>query len=251
MIRQPLILSVLLVATALSTATCNTDDGNDVLNQFEAGACKTVPETSGSLLPTGHQTSDLNGLMCVAWSLEGDGHLHVNLVNHSAMCLFSGQPGWEGDAVFRDGDLELLVFNEIEGANLCGNCLYNWMFDLDALDLEGDLDLVVSVKNYQGADTQEIERAMIPLSESTEGIRCRYVAPFPLGWDPSHDGGLHLPCRVDGTGTPCDDGLACEDVPSSYGAEERCLQPCSADDDCPLDGLLSCQAGICLLAGEL
>ena len=89
--------------------------------------------------------------------------------------------------------------------------------------------------------------ATLPLTAKPTGVICRYLQDSMYsGYYP---GALLTPCRKvpegDSTTFPCAAGLTCGEVASDI--RKLCLKVCAADADCPLDGLLKCDGGVCVL----
>ncbi len=212
-----------------------------MLVEFTSGGCK-VPGVD-----------PYDGLECVGWSLEEGGSATIRLVNFTEACLLPGDPAWEGAASLRGSNrLDLRVASADDVAPACGDCTYDWTFVVDGLSCESDLGVQLETSRCTACTARGPIVAVLPVTESPEGMICRYLIPLPESV--AVPGTTNMPCCTDPGApgcstdtTPCSGDLLCREVPPAGGL---CVQPCTGDVDCAPGEVMSCQGGICLPDGD-
>jgi hypothetical protein len=228
-------------------SACSSSGADEVaVKAFEVRECKT-DHSSGTLL-TGRESSDYNGLRCVAWDLGDPERPLIDLVNWPEGCGFQGSeahtlwtPSAEQPAA---GELKLSVSWNFGSPNACGGCFHDFSVALGPLMAAGrDLKLQVATRGCTGKGCGWSEQALeLPIEATPAGITCRYL-DWSSGWELLHftAGKPFLPPDAGA----CDSGL----VPSPVAdGQTLCLAACATDADCPLTEIVSCRAGVCELA---
>ncbi len=246
------------VAMTISFAACH---GDSTLTDFQSQSSENGGCMGAYALQAATALDEqYPGLTCIRWNVGDDGSLALDLLNFGASCI-----DWEGRAELRKPDaLTLRLLEKGEDCNIpmCGSCLFDWSFQVQGIDSGHDLTLHVVVNSCPEQSDGHTYAASLPIATRKSGILCRY--------DPSVAcGSLHGPCNLAAsenqdhyypctTGVPdagldagidagpaCQSGLVCTD---KTGQElSTCVPACKKDSDCPLDGLLDCQSGFCLL----
>lgn len=255
--------AIVIAAFACSdSGSSSGDGGSGALSNFSASECK--KESAQALyasltraLVTGVASGDYEGLKCVSWDAGADGGAKIDLINFESAC----GPKWQGGATVGEGNaLALAVDNP--GCMLagCGSCIYDWSFAVTGLTAGKDIALVMKVNACpdDATSTNNVSYSVtIPAAATPKGIMCRYADWGALNWQVMSlgtAGQLHMPCaglETDAGTPPCDEGLTCEKLaPGSYGDGAICLKSCTADADCPLTDLISCQSGLCKLKAQ-
>jgi len=236
-----------LVMVGVSTSCGGTETDNPVdaeggpLVHFEDSACK-----RGAPMDPGEQplvvSEDAEGWQCFAWERGVGDALALRLLNFDGTCV----QGWDGEARRADdGALELVIVNTSCNVASCGSCLYDFDYELSVAD-EQELPVRVAMKNCGKDETIWTYEVNLPLEEASSGSLCRPIPSGPLGWyalTTDRCGTYNMPCGEECQGSSgCDAGLTC----TALGEEDlRCLEACSADDDCS-SPLTSCQDQVCL-----
>jgi hypothetical protein len=241
---------LVLLMSFIWTFACGDDDGSEddshaiEVAKFELNECKRA--SSENKLLSGRETSDYLGLECVAWNVGSRGFA-IDLINREESCGFDGAEDetlWTPTARQPSAEkLELNVEWKFEGASACGGCRHDFSVVLNDVSIEHDLTLAIATRGCNAKDCDWTRDSVaLPVTEARSGIRCKYVDW--VGESPSYtetaQGKLHGPAR----GSSCDDGLVATRVADKLTI---CLAPCAQDNDCPLDGLLSCSEGTCRL----
>lgn len=223
----------LLVLTVLGWACDDAADGAALeVEKFDFRECKN--RATGELL-TGRETSDYDGLECVAWDF-GSRDVAIDLINRPAGCGFDGSD--HDDALWRPAvkqslasQIEFDVQWNFSDPSACGGCLHDFSVKLSGVELEKRVRIDIATRSCTRCSWQrDSVRAADP-----SGIRCRYVN------NDREDGGtLRLP-PYNGR---CDGELVLRELPDGG---MLCLSSCESDDDCPLGELESCADGVCVL----
>ncbi|MBN2719357.1 MAG: hypothetical protein JXX14_26135 [Deltaproteobacteria bacterium] len=244
------------MSTLLATDSQSDDDTSAaIMAAFFTSGCLSDHSNSFPALLTGIEAEDYAGLNCILWTVTDDGVM-MDLLNQSAGCGI----GFEGTASLSDDTLILELQNPGCVTSNCGNCLYNWSFNV-ALGATRPATIAVTRDICPDDDYPATEHARVPFmpEHGANGIQCIYPSIDPGNLSNAACGALHQPCRpIAGdtdisdindfcaTGhTPCNDGLVCVDT-FTY-PQYRCVAACNIDADCPLPAILSCQDGRCLL----
>jgi hypothetical protein len=194
------------------------------------------------------------GLKCIAWEATSKSELTLDLYNFEGSCGAE----WTGKAAVKsDKELQLSLVNPDCRIALCGWCIYDWAFEVEAVDTTKDLALKLGIdtcpSNHEQHPVQSAT-ATLPLDAKSSGIMCRFANFNALGWQAmalSQCGMEGMPCAgtnmcpgaSGSTELTCQGDLVCS---NNGNAEERiCLKACSADSDCGTLGVRSCQDGLC------
>lgn len=257
------IFSVMAIATlAVSWCACGSNssgslssDGGKSPSLFSSSACKKEKSAATRLahlrtLKVIDNESGLQGLRCVAWQRVGVTELKVDLFNFDAACGAS----WTGDAaVAADGMLNLHVDNPSCTIALCGKCLYDWSFDVNAPLAAGEA-VPVAIAVDSCAASQSATTWSASIGSEDKGIHCTLADYGAMTWQASATstcGEAGMPCvgsllcgtgQFTSTGT-CTTGLVCDS--SAAANQPVCLVPCTTNAECPRADVWSCQAGLC------
>jgi hypothetical protein len=251
------ILSVCTILVLSAIPGCNSTNTDKASVDFSGSDCKShlyMPSSVGPALYTMDQSEPYQGLQCVSWQHDDDGLFSIDLINFHGACGAQYVGDYkEGDA----GELNLQVNNPGCKVAACGYCVYDWSFQLENVAVA---DLTINVREDscpESGDTPTMETFEVAASdlETGEGISCTYK--YMSLFENLACGTLHQPCNAlesdDAANDPmcpiaesqCDDGYTCtqtNDMPIPI-----CVAECSETADCPLNGLLTCDNGLCLL----
>jgi hypothetical protein len=220
-------------------------------------------EASGCLGDSGDGL-EYGGLQCIVWDTTDPDVTKIDLLMFDAACWEE----WLGDAsVEPDGTVELQVVQPLCGEVTpgCGDCLFDFSFGVANVPQSDEIALRVWVAVMwdcpdRPGEVDEIgspshELSLAGGSDAT-GAVCRYAAWYELdvlAQELGACGTLFMPCRTYGGEacgdyddpdiSPCDEGLVCAD--GEEADRTVCHPTCLVDEDCPWDGVLSCQAGLC------
>ncbi len=225
------------------------DTGSEThfLVNFQAGECRTGGEllVQSETALTDIETADYAGLECVSWHATGESGLLLDLLNVSGTC---GR-NYEGVATMAGETLTLGLKGSPEPPPPCGPCVYDFSFELEGISENGDLPIFIEIAS--------LGLLVIPEDQRDSGVRCNYVQYRIILEEFGSCGALHTECHVEDRESrvpceqepisPCMDGLECVSV----GENDICVQTCLVDDDCPLQGLLRCDEGRCMLGEPL
>lgn len=196
-----------------------------------------LPAPESTLLPLGDIPIWLE---CLEWDLA-HGVFDYQVANFRGGCEVS----WSGGGRVTDqGDVLLELHNNNCAVAACGNCLYDVRSggQLEMPQVTRDVTFELIRKNCDGEVTVESEW-ILPTSEQTHGLHCRKADAWgaEAGGEGDAFAALYAPCGdAFGETRSCPDGLSC--------VAESCVPSCSADEDCPLSGALTCQDNYCQLA---
>jgi hypothetical protein len=248
-----------LLASVQCTGT-ETENPASPLISFEGSNCKKdislkalpAPGRGTQGVDTGKAVSfdsSYDGLQCIAWRKSSVGSFRFELGNFHASC---GIDDWKGSAsVAEDGTVALHAVNSQCKAAACGWCMYDWTFDVRGLAEGTNAHLSINIVNDDGKQCDSAVApydVTIPTADSDQGTLCRPAfrnAADVFGRSLDTPGKLHMPCDAS-VATPCVGELSCGPLASSDD-DLRCLARCSTDSDCPLPGILTCQAQTCRL----
>jgi hypothetical protein len=234
-------LLVALVSCASSGGT-ETDNPDSVVEDFASSSCKNKAPGDGQQALI--LASDAEGLQCVEWEEKASGGLRLRLLNFPEACgkLYLGRAERAAD-----GALEVSVYKDTCDVYRCGNCVYDFDFDL-TVSVDAPLGVRLGSAVCASQPTTFDEELTLPLDEEPSGIRCRPLHPHVLQQYASARGScgeLNMPCGDCSAGqTACAAGSACVALASG---DSRCLADCTTDSDC-VAGLTSCQEGACRAA---
>lgn len=245
MLRRALIGAWLSLVGCASAGGTETDNPASVLDDFASSACKSEPAGGGQQALV--SSSDAEGLQCVEWEPKANGGLRLRLLNFPAPCgkLYLGRAERAAD-----GALELSVYKDTCDLYRCGNCVFDFDFDLVNVPLDAPLTLRVGSAVCRSQSPTFEDELTLPLDSAPDGIRCRALRSDELVNYASSRGSCgerNMPCGDCTSAAPaaCAAGLSCWELASG---DSRCLTPCGGDVDC-LPGLTTCQDGACRAAG--
>ena len=248
-----MIKKLLVCALALPLTMCVAEgtETDNPLVEFDGSECKsgqalTLPSDVMRTAAVRTLEAGLyDGLHCIAWERLGGGALQIDVLNYSAGCHIE----WEAGDIALEGDqLTLTARNAACAQAGCGNCIYDFAFEVGGVDDSRPLELT-----FQEDTCHDIELAAeltLPIDEKSSGIVCRQARFYD---------GLNLLCGTAHT-PPCTDmdgpftcaegrcsdaSLTCVEGPAG-AHRDVCLQTCEVDEDCSLE-VDSCQDGLCRL----
>lgn len=235
---------------------CNSTSGKTV--EFTGSECKNhlyMPAAPASSLYTVEQSEPYQGLQCISWQLDDTNLFSIDLINFNGACGAQ----YVGDYKKGDsGELNLMVNNPGCMIAACGYCVYDWSFEVADVQV-ADLTVNIAENACPEEDDYNVDTYTFEISKSDlengSGITCsyKYIGIFE---SPSC-GSLHQPCNLLDSDTDsnddlcgvadtrCDDGYACAETADMK--QPTCVAECTEDADCPLQPLLSCEGGLCLL----
>lgn len=194
---------------------------------------------------------EYDGLFCIAWERTSGDTLRVTLHNFHQTCGVD----WKGNArVGSDGTVDLDLVNSGCRVALCGWCIYDAAFEIRGVHGEADTSIRISVVDDAGASCKNgvdgrgtsQYAVTLPTKGTPDGIVCRPALSFAVFEQVAALGTCGTPMSPCGDNlcTTCNSGLACAPLVTD---DSRCLTPCTADVDCPIPDVLSCQDGFCRL----
>lgn len=256
-----------VVLLALSCEGTETQNPANPLTSFKDSGCKKENATKvvaalnrfGDGYATASQpvvstdySAETAGLKCFAWEVLESGQVKVDLINFESAC----GPKFVGDAkIDSNGVLQLSVSNP--GCMLadCGECIYDWSYEVATLDTSKPLPVRLGIDVCPGSDAIRYIEATLPVDTQSSGILCNYADYGAIGWQAmglSQCGTVGMPCvntmmcsrgGNSAAAASCEGDLVCAD---NGNAEERiCAKACSGDADCGSLGVLSCSGGLC------
>jgi hypothetical protein len=203
---------------------------------FEGSGCKGEP---GEIYA---------GLNCIAWDTTDPEVTKFDLFNFVEACGL-GPESWQGEAfVEPDGTVELWALNpECEGGDGCPDCPYDAVFGVANVPTNDELALRLFFGNRicDGVwqDEPPVAEISLPVGSEPIGAVCRYGEDH-LGMCGTAFMGCR-PCYDGDSVEPCDEGLECAATEEGNEEDPVCHPTCEVDEDCPWDGVLSCQDGLC------
>jgi hypothetical protein len=247
--RASLWASGAVVACAGGTETDNPRKDGDLV-AFDASACKTHPaEKSGQSSEALVVASEFDGLSCLEWETQSDGVVTFRVLNLNGGCSVP----WTGDAVVEaDGSLVLLLTNPMCAVAACGWCLYDFQFDVRNVPPVSGLPVRIGTIACPGEAPSFDNELTLPEDAGAAGILCRYTNQYAydqLLGEQDRCGSQYGTCGQAGgfcgsEPTKCRDDLVCVAADEA----ERCLRPCSSNDDCSPRDVSACVDGICRLS---
>ncbi len=211
------------------------------LSDFQFGACNAAAAEPAPPLFTGRNSPDYAGLQCVAWQRSEPGRLRLDFINAEASCGFPrGQGGlWRPTLELRgDGTLDVKVEWDFASANACGACLQDFSFVVTGTGVDEVRSTGLLTRSCTSDCPWGTAVETVALT-ADGGVTCRY--PNLLHVSGLEEGALHMPPKQG----VCQAGLT--PVLNDLGST-ICAVSCGADQDCPLEGLLSCTDGACVLS---
>lgn len=239
-----------VVACASGTETDNPHKSGDLV-AFDASACKKeAAETSGKSFEAVVAASEYDGLTCLEWETKSDGVVSFRILNLNGGCSVP----WSGDAVVRaDGSLELLLTNTKCAVAACGWCLYDFEFGVRNVPPLSGLPVRIGTIGCPGETPTFDHELTLPEDAEAAGVLCRYTKSFAYDQLLAEQDrcGSQLGscrdqagfCKTEGA-AQCRGDLVCAPTDDS----NRCLTPCTSDDDCSPREVSACVDGVCRLA---
>lgn len=237
--KKIVIGSLLVSFVGCSSGGTETDNPASIVKDFTSSDCKSRGGQDGALT----LASELAGLACVEWEVEGAGQLRLLLHNFSEACA----EGYAGDAALTEDGLDLRVYQTTCDVLKCGSCLYDFDYRLAGVATDAPLQLRLGWARCAAQATTWNDALTLPLDEAPSGVVCKSAALFSLRtYASSHAscGGRNMPCGdcADDRST-CAEGLVC----TTYTQDDaRCLQACETDEECIAN--LRCDEGLCRAA---
>ena len=263
--------ALLLVVWCGSMPGCNggTEGDNPFSGPVDASPCKGDAEyadylarANGRLAPFGSERStnfDVNeqalvaqrempiGLECVEWEYSGES-LQLVVSNFTSGCAIE----WEGETrLVAPGEIVMTLRNPSCEVARCGSCAYDARSEVngpraDLLGLDGETRRVtLEVRDCNGEPSDSISWQLGPNSE--RGIRCEPVDGWAWLYGKSSSSDLFDETQLNlyAVCGEAEGAVECTEDRSCNGG--YCVPACSATEDCPLGGALTCQDGACLL----
>lgn len=227
-----------LAATLGCAGGTETDNPATALTAFTSSDCKGRQPDPGqqALL----RASDAEGLQCVAWERTGRGALTVRLLNFGLPCAdeYFGRASFDADGV------ALSVHKDRCEVLRCGNCLFDFDFELSGVSGEAPLRLRFGSAACESAPVTYTDELTLPLDEAPSGTVCRPVPRNDAEWHgrvTGACGSLNMPCGScdSADASSCGESLTCAAIATG---DLRCLAACETDEDCQLT---TCIAGLC------
>jgi hypothetical protein len=228
------------VVACSSSGGTETDNPASLLRAFDSSECKTREAGDGAQGLT--LASEVEGLMCVEWERQEAGSLTVRLLNFSQACANE----YLGRAAHgTDGTLELAVYADSCTGLKCGDCLFDFTYELAGIAADVALPVRLGHARCESEPTTYTHELTLPLDEEDSGIVCKLVEQSALehyAQGSASCGSLNMPCGDCVTDeATCEAGLTCAEVAAG---DARCLARCQSDADCPAD--LACQNDVCI-----
>ena len=236
-----------------------TSSSSEKTVEFIGSECKShlyVPSSRApAQLYTMEQSEPYQGLQCVSWTRDDANTFSIDLINFNGACGAQYVGDYQkGDS----GELTLMVNNPGCMIASCGYCVYDWSFEVeDVTATELTINLAENAcpeeEDYH-VDTYTFEVSQSEL-EAGSGITCSYKY-IDIFESPSC-GAMHQPCNqlesdTEGNdeicgvaATRCNEGYTCAETADMK--QPTCVAECVEDTDCPLQPLLTCDNGLCLL----
>ena len=254
-----------LGALAGCGSTSDTADGGTAataLVAFNDSGCKKgdIAALTSGLAASRHTLLTVDGtqyagLTCFSWDATGS-TLKVDCLNFDGPCVNT----WQGEAQVAEGNALMLgtveqnrtATGECASAG-CVGCIYDWSYEVKGVDTSKDSALTLTLSDTCATYSHSYSHTL-PLASRKSGVLCRYADYYDILMTSSQTGTVDMPCRTpnnyqpDQPPVPCDTGLACTKMTINGNANAAlCLKAGAADADCPLDGLLKCDKGVCVL----
>lgn len=238
------------ICLALLFAACDSSKTASPLVNFIGSDCKNHANSSAvkaALITT--ENEQYAGLICIRWELKRDEKMRIDLINFRGACgaEYKGSAQLTGSSA-----VTLSVDNPSCTIAKCGNCSYDWSFDLEGIDSQSDVQITIAENACPEKQESRKYAFKVTTAQINSGVVCKYSDD---SWSIHYleAGSLHALCEgASGSTVSTDTGvrsckgdLVCAEK-GSIGP--TCFQPCTADGDCPQqDGLYSCKEGLCLL----
>src|SRR5262249_14326195 len=148
-----------------------------------------------------------------------------------------------------DGTVALRAVNTKCLVAACGECIYDFRFDIDGFTPGADLPVKFGELNCPtDTETHWDYQGSVHIGTSDQGVVCRYLDRGLLEWN-NLCGSANLICGTDHCTATCPAGLTCTAIDGA--SDTRCLKPCSADADCGSSGVLTCKDSFCRVGTTL
>jgi len=118
---------------------------------------------------------------------------------------------------------------------------YQWYFSVNNIDTPGPLNVDFELKDCGQCDKETFSMTL-PVNTLSNGIVCRYMPGAGNFMEETPLGDLNMPPL---NGESCNQGLV---VASKPDGEKVCVSVCETDQECPVQPLLSCQNGKCMIS---
>jgi hypothetical protein len=183
-------------------------------------------------------------LECLEWAYTNE-QLSIRISNFDGPCGAE----WSGGTWLNAPGVVNIRLDSCTQAR-CGTCTYDTSAELtgrraDLLGPKSALAVTLTLGDCDGLPTSETQW-QLPLSSQPTGISCKPATPGLTGF-PSSD---HFSETQRNLYAICDAARA----PVAVECTERrscvdgyCLEPCTLDSECPLEGALVCRDGACRL----
>jgi hypothetical protein len=195
--------------------------------------------------------TETSGLKCFAWERTDENRLKIDLYNFEAACGAE----WTANAVVDPNTgLNLTVSNPECLIARCGQCLYDWSFDVSGIDSKEALSIHLAIDTCPGKQDLKTYSTQLPIHERSSGILCNYAEYNALGMQSAalgECGTLGMPCQ--GTAkcsdTPASTEMTCQNdlVCTTNGNKNEliCAKSCHEDKNCGTLGVQTCSDGLC------
>ncbi|MBN2715250.1 MAG: hypothetical protein JXX14_05310 [Deltaproteobacteria bacterium] len=250
------ILAAIVITMIWASIGCGENDSKMAV-AFTGSDCKShlfLPQAGPSALYTMEQSLPYQGLQCVSFKHDENNLFSIDLINFHGACGAE----YVGDyTAGENGELNLLVNNPGCRIAACGYCVYDWSFEVENVET-AELTINV-VENPCPESDQSPSETSFQITKSEletgQGISCTYkdISLF----ETIACGTLHQPCNQLASDssdndplcgvadTQCDTGYTCTQTDAM--PQPICVAECTENADCPLQPLLTCDNGLCLL----
>lgn len=184
-------------------------------------------------------------LECLEWEFQAE-QLSIRISNFAGPCGAE----WVG-ATFLKAPGAVSIELDTCTAARCGSCTYDTAAELTAplaeivAPTDSEVAITLALGDCDGIATSEREW-QVPLSSQPTGISCKPAVPGLNGFPDSDyfsETQRNLYAVCDAARAP----VAVECTEARSCVDGFCLEPCTEDRDCPLDGALVCRDGACKL----
>jgi hypothetical protein len=245
--KHVIVSAFLALVVSCAGSGTETDNPASPLENFSSSGCKNKEPSPGQQAL--ERETDADGLTCVEWARDTAGALDLKLYNFSEPC---GET-YLGKAAFdAAGALEVSVYQDTCAVARCGQCVFDFHFELQSVPADAPLALRIGSAICESQPTIFSDELTLPVDTQESGVVCRRLDRGALD-DYAGTRGLcgaaNMPCGAacsGAAGESCGTSATCTELAPS---DSRCLTNCTTDDDCP-SGLTTCVDGACQAAAS-
>ncbi len=218
---------------------------------FLSGDCRSNANGIVSIrLASSHiERTSLAPYYCIAYKAGQDSNVTLDIINYSGNC--AGPMG--GTVHVKRPNQVVLRIKRQSNCDVSASCMCPYDMSLEVTDVATDEDLTVNIEHLECDGTRKgcYDVATLPLSQTSEGMACRY-AGYAMG---VLDGECDLSdADVEEPLVDCADAGICVNLDNQENSNMgRCMAECLMTEDCPRAdiGLHECVEGYCRIANEL